>query len=130
MGLGYKDWRSKHKLHSSKGWSGLTDWTKLRDKSWNETHDFKWQWIVVGTFVVLALLVGEAKAGQFYDFPYEDTITMDVVKTNGGGGTWKCASVRDCYIRTLEAEARGANQYCETITIKRNGKPVWFRKYR
>jgi len=69
-------------------------------------------------------------AGDFYDFPYEDAITMDVVKTNGTSGTWACASVRDCYVKTLRAEARGAEQYCETITIKRNGTPVWFRKYR
>jgi len=103
----------------------------IKNKNWNETHDFKWQWYIVVGFVTAVLLFGgEAKAGQFYDFPFEDNITMDVVKTNGGGGTWQCPSVRDCYIKTLEAEARGANQYCETITIKRNGKPVWFRKYR
>ena len=71
-----------------------------------------------------------ATAGNFYDFPFEDVVTMDVVKTNGGGGTWKCASVRDCYIKVLESEARGANQYCETIVIKRNGRPVWSRKYK
>jgi len=69
-------------------------------------------------------------AGDFYDFPFNDTVTMDVEKTNGGGGTWKCASVRDCYIKVLEAEARGANQYCESIVIKRNGKVVWTRKYK
>ena len=69
-------------------------------------------------------------AGDFYAFPFEDTVTMDVTKTYGGGGTWKCASVRDCYIKVLEAESRGANQYCETIVIKRNGKVVWSRKYK
>jgi hypothetical protein len=69
-------------------------------------------------------------AGNFYDFPFEDVVTMDVEKTNGGGGTWKCASVRDCYIKVLEAEERGANQYCETIVIKRNGRVVWARKYK
>lgn len=104
----------------------------MKDNNWNKEHEFKWQWIVgVGVFVITAILfTNESKAGTFYDFPFEDTVTMDVVKTNGGGGTWRCPSVRDCYIRTLEAEARGANQYCETIVIKRNGKPVWFRKYR
>ena len=69
-------------------------------------------------------------AGNFYDFPFDDVVTMDVVKTNGAGGTWKCASVRDCYIKVLESEARGANQYCETIVIKRNGNVVWSRKYK
>ena len=77
------------------------------------------------------MLIGtQSYAGNFYDFPFEDVVTMDVEKTNGGGGTWKCASVRDCYIKVLESEARGANQYCETIVIKRNGKVVWSRKYK
>ena len=104
---------------------------QMKNSNWNKEHDFKWQWIVAGVFVVLVMLFSsESKAGNFYDFPFNDIVTMDVTKTYGGGGTWKCASVRDCYIRTLEAEARGANQYCETIVIKRNGKPVWWRKYK
>jgi len=103
----------------------------MKNSNWNKEHDYKWQWILAGVFVLLLMLFGgQAKAGNFYDFPFEDVVTMDVVKTYGGGGTWRCASVRDCYIKVLRAEARGANQYCETIVIKRNGKPVWFRKYR
>ncbi len=54
---------------------------------------------------------------------------MDVEKTNGGGGTMRCPSVQACYIYTLQEEARGATQYCESITIKRNGRIVWQRKY-
>ena len=102
----------------------------MKNRNWNKEHDLKWKWYIAVGFVGSALLFGNhANAGTFYDFPFEDTVTMDVVKTNGGGGTWRCPSVRDCYIRTLEAEARGANQYCESIVIKRNGKPVWWRKY-
>ena len=102
----------------------------LKNSNWNKEHDYKWQWIAGGVFVVLLMLFGHEAEAKPYDFPFNDTVTMDVVKTNGGGGTWKCPSVRACYIRTLEAEARGANQYCESIVIKRNGKPVWWRKYR
>lgn len=60
-----------------------------------------------------------------------NSITMDVVKQDGMGssGTWLCPSLRDCYIKILKAEARGAAQYCSTITIKRDGQVVWFRDY-
>ena len=103
----------------------------MKNRNWNKKHDFKWKWYIAVGFVGVSLLaVKHATAGNFYDFPFEDVITMDVEKTDGGGGTWQCPSVRACYIRTLEAEARGANQYCESIVIKRNGKPVWWRKYR
>ncbi len=56
-------------------------------------------------------------------------ITMDVEKTNGGGGTYQCLTFRECYIKVLQAEERGAAQYCERITIKRNGRVVWWRTY-
>lgn len=83
---------------------------------------------LIGVVGYLTLNVAQATA---YGFPYDEhnVVTMDVVKTYGGGGTWKCASVRDCYIKTLEAEARGAGQYCESATIKRNGKVVWHRRF-
>ena len=56
---------------------------------------------------------------------------MDVVKNDGikGGRTWLCKSLRECYIKVLEAEERGATQYCESITLKRDGKVVWRRDY-
>jgi hypothetical protein len=56
---------------------------------------------------------------------------MDVVKEDGYGtsGTWLCSTLKDCYVKVLEAEERGATQYCRTITIKRDGKIVWHRDY-
>ena len=88
-----------------------------------------WKYIALGTFFILALIFGEAKAS--YTFSYaDDKVTMDVDKVNGGGGTWRCPSVQACYIKVLEAEARGANHYCNSIVIKRNGKVIWWRKYR
>jgi hypothetical protein len=78
----------------------------------------------------VSIVVVANKAVANYSFPYKDKkITMDVVKTYGGGGTWVCPSVRACYVKVLEAEARGAAQYCESITIKRDGRVVWWRKY-
>ena len=78
----------------------------------------------------IMLVVGGAKASSL-GFPYaDDKVTMDVDKVNGGGGTWRCPSVQACYIKVLEAEARGANYYCNSIVIKRNGKVIWWRKHR
>ena len=86
--------------------------------------------MIIVMLVILLLFSGDrAEAKSPYSFSYSDNITMDVVKTYGGGGTWVCPSVRSCYIRVLEAEARGALQYCESITIKRDGRIIWWRKY-
>ena len=68
-----------------------------------------------------------------YEFPVfqKDIITMDVVKNDGvrGGGTYRCTSIYKCYMYTMAAEQRGATQYCKTITIKKNGRKVWFKRY-
>ncbi len=80
------------------------------------SEDKKWlAWgVAIGVWSVFMMFVGQSKAD--YNFPFaEPYITMDVEKTNGGGGTWLCPSV--------------ATQYCESITIKRDGRIVWQRKY-
>ena len=66
-----------------------------------------------------------------YDFPARDMITMDVIKNDGvkGGGTYRCTSIYNCYMYVMAAEQRGATQYCKTITIKRDGRQVWFKRY-
>ena len=78
----------------------------------------------------LITLGNQAKAEVFKFMP-KGVITMDVVKEDGFGasGTWLCSTLRDCYVKVLEAEERGATQYCRTITIKRDGKVVWHRDY-
>jgi hypothetical protein len=94
------------------------------------SEDKKWlAWgVAIGVWSLFMMFVGQSKAD--YNFPFaEPYITMDVEKTNGGGGTWLCPSVQACYIYTLQQEARGATQYCESITIKRDGRIVWQRKY-
>ena len=55
-------------------------------------------------------------------------ITMDV-DSSVRSGTYKCLSVKDCYVLVQYAEERGANQYCNSVTIKRDGKVVWFKNY-
>ncbi len=98
----------------------------------NEYVDFmkkNWKYVALGTFFILAAIFGEAKASYTFPYPANDKITMDVDHTRGGG-TYNCPSIQACYIKVLEAEARGATQYCNNITIKRNGKIIWWRKYR
>jgi hypothetical protein len=48
---------------------------------------------------------------------------------NGVSGTYTCPSARHCYIKSLQYEARGAEQYCVSLVMKRNGKVIWWRKY-
>ena len=78
---------------------------------------------------LLSILLISASAQANFGFPPTDNITMDIKYSYGGGGTWKCPSVQQCYIQALNYEARGAAQYCRTIEIKRDGKIVWWRKY-
>ena len=77
--------------------------------------------------LIALMLIGTAQAS--YDFPPSENITMNIQYATGGGGTWKCPSVSQCYRQVLNYEARGADQYCRTITIKRDGNIVWWRKY-
>lgn len=87
-------------------------------------------YFILGTIIVLGLLFGPAEASYKFPYPERESITMDVDKVNGGGGTWRCPSVYACYLKVLEAEHRGADQYCNSIVIKRNGRVVWWRNYR
>ncbi len=100
----------------------------MKDRSWNNCSTHGWRLVIVG-LVAGFLLICSSSSKADYSFPPRDIITMDVVKTYGGGGTWLCPSLRECYIKTLRAESRGANQYCESVTIKRNGIVVWQRHY-
>lgn len=88
--------------------------------------------ILKGLLLSIALVTYAAASEERYAWkPEGGVITMDVVKNDGvkGGGTWLCKSLKDCYIKVLQAEERGATQYCETITLKRDGQVVWYRDY-
>lgn len=93
--------------------------------SW--TQDLKWCTIPI---LLVFSLVLPAKAHTTGYYHKHELVTMDVVKSDGySSGTFRCPTVRDCYLKVLEAEERGARQYCQSVTIKRNGKTVWFRGY-
>jgi len=63
-----------------------------------------------------------------------DNITMDLVYNDGmySSGTMRCPTVKACYLSVLRYEYRMGHitrTQCSTITIKRNGRVVWHRKY-
>ena len=104
----------------------------MNDKNWRQWRkEYKYdvKWLVIGIFILLAIFFGESKANP-YSFPMEDKITMDVTMVNGTSGTYLCPSARECYVKSLEYEARGGHQYCVSLVMKRNGKVIWWRKYR
>lgn len=89
------------------------------------------KWFIIGTIVVLGLLFGKAEANP-YDFPAPKShITMEVHKNNAADSVevFRCKSVYLCHLYVKTQEQRGATHFCKTITIKRNGRPIWFKRY-
>jgi len=100
----------------------------VKNKNWSESSSINLGWITAGVFLLLLVCMGKSEA-NVYNFPPKDVVTMDVLKADGQSGTFLCPSERWCYIKSLEYEARGAEQYCVSLTMKRNGKVVWYRRY-
>ena len=119
--MSYKKWTTPWRLHSGKS-NTMSGWVDELPLS-----KFKWKWWLFGLVVLIGSFV-ESRA-DVYDFPPKDVVTMDVLKANGQSGTFLCPSERWCYIKSLEYEARGGEQYCVSLTMKRNGKVVWYRRY-
>jgi hypothetical protein len=83
-------------------------------------------------WMLLPFLMGTAQAVSPQEWYYSNQpILLHIVQADGMGtsGTLRCASIRDCYIKVLRQEARGATQYCKTISITRGGIEVWTRNY-
>ena len=60
--------------------------------------------------------------------PAQAIVTMDV-DSSVRSGTYKCPSVKDCVMMARFAEERGATQWCNSATIKRDGRVVWVKNY-
>lgn len=88
----------------------------------------KYVLIVVVVWLLLALLYGSAQA-NYYSFQTKDKVTMEVTMVSGVKAIYTCASERYCYTKALEYEARGAEQYCASLIMKRNDKVIWWRQY-
>lgn len=85
----------------------------------------------VGIMIIIAACFGEAKASPygFPPTPEQPEVLMHIQYKHGGGGTHKCSDLRDCYVKHLNYEARGAEQYCRKIVITEDGVVRWWRKY-
>ena len=89
--------------------------------------------MLVGAVIGLLVLCGTAKAN--YGFapapptPPQSTVLMHIEYSHGGGGTYRCADLKDCYVKHLEFEARGAEHYCRKLTITEDGVVKWWRIY-
>ena len=101
----------------------------MKNKKRNETKGLIWAVIMISIFVfgIAISMNADARAVGQYDFPPQ--VTMDVEMTNGASGTYQCPDARSCYIKSLEYEARGAEQYCVSLVMKRDGKVIWFKNY-
>ena len=60
--------------------------------------------------------------------PANALITMDV-DSSVRSGTYVCPAVKDCVMMARYAEERGATQWCNSATIKRDGHVVWVKNY-
>jgi len=77
-----------------------------------------------GVLIAVALWTGLIMMGN----ARADYVTMDV-DSSVQSGTIVCGSVRQCYIKVLQMEERGATNYCNSVIIKRNGRVIWAKNY-
>lgn len=94
------------------------------------------RWLVAVLIVALVWAISSKPSEAWvettsdYHFSAAEDITMDVTMVNGTSGTYQCPSAQACYIQALKYEARGAQQYCVSLVMKRDGKVIWHRRYR
>jgi len=94
------------------------------------------RWLVAVLIVALVWAISSKPSVAWvettsdYHFSAAEDITMDVTMVNGTSGTYQCPSAQACYIQALKYEARGAQQYCVSLVMKRDGKVIWHRRYR
>jgi hypothetical protein len=79
---------------------------------------------VIATVIILTSLI----LMVFGSKPAVAQITMDV-DSSVRSGTYICPSVKDCVMMARFAEERGATQWCNSATIKRDGRVVWVKNY-
>lgn len=106
----------------------------MHSRNWNKEPEYNIKYLAFALLVIaIAIFSKDGEANERFGYlnnSFNDVITMDVTKSGKvGGGTYRCPSVRACYIKILEAEARGADRYCESMVIKRNGYVVIERRY-
>jgi len=91
-----------------------------------------WVWGIVAGLIMCLIVFSQPLWASPYDFPApKSNITMEVHKNNMADSVeiFRCKSVYLCHLYVRQQEYRGATHACKTITIKRNGRPVWFKRY-
>ena len=94
-----------------------------------------WFKVVYGAMLFTLLFMAVQVARADYGFPpiqskpSDDLVLMHLEYTYGGGATIRCASPSDCYRKRLDLEARGADVYCNRITLTVNGKIRGWKDY-
>ena len=81
-----------------------------------------------GASIATAIVLTSLILMVFGSKPAFALITMDV-DSSVRSGTYICPSVKDCVIMARYAEERGAAQWCNSATIKRDGRVVWVKNY-
>ena len=82
-----------------------------------------------GAVIAIALWTGLIMMGDASALDEgRDHIIMEI-DSDGISGSIMCESVSQCWVKVQYMEARGANEYCNSITIKRNGRIVWYKNY-
>ena len=98
----------------------------MKNSNWNKEHDYKWQWILAGVFVLLLMLFGndsEAATTQAeYNFSPE-IVELHILKNDGMNSheVYTCRNVRTCYNLYLEKRMKDMSINCATkMYIKRS----------
>lgn len=81
-----------------------------------------------GASIATAIVLTSLILMVFGSKPAFALITMDV-NSSVRSGTYVCPSVKDCVMMARYAEERGATQWCNSATIKRDGHVVWRKNY-
>ena len=95
----------------------------MKDRNWNESHDWKWQWIVAVILVLCIAIWNKAEANiSNYNFGPE-VVELHIVKNDGMNSheVYTCRNVRTCYNLYLEKRMKDMSINCATkLYIKRS----------
>ena len=102
----------------------------MKYKNWNKEHDYKWQWILAGVFVLILMLFGnESEASPTlaeYNFSPE-VVELHILKNDGMNSheVYTCRNVRTCYNLYLEKKMKDMSINCATkMYIKRGNNNI------
>ncbi len=72
----------------------------MKNRNWNDEHEWKWQWIVAAVFVLCIAIWNKAEANTLQTYNFAPEITeLHIIKNDGMGSheVYTCRNVRTCY---------------------------------